>query len=91
MRKETRELYKKACKEWDTLQYVMAIEECSELTQAVCKFWRDPSGENIVNLVEELADVQIMAEQLEAILDCSEAAMRVRRRKLSRLRRLLKK
>lgn len=90
MRKETRGLYRRAYEKWDYTQFTLVVEECAELIQAVCKFWRDPSGESITNLVEEIADVRIMTEQLEATLDCSEAAMRVRRKKLRRLKKLLK-
>jgi len=90
MRKETRELYKKACKEWDTLQYVMAIEECSELVKAVCKFWRNPSVTNGENLVEEIVDVKIIVEQLEVVICCEKEAGRIRRKKLRRLKKLLK-
>ena len=61
------------------------IEEMAELTQAINKFWRkaldcgrekQPSGENYINmhytyddLVEEMADVQIMLWQLEYLLN----------------------
>jgi len=89
MRKETRGLYRQAYEKWDYTQFTLVVEECAELIQAVSKFWRDPSGENIANLAEEIADVRIMTEQLEATLDCSEAAMRVRRRKLRRLKKRL--
>ncbi len=90
MRKETRELYRQAYEKWDDAQFAMVCEECAELIQAVSKFWRDPSSEHIDNLVEEIADVQIMAEQLEAMLDCSLRVRRVRRKKLRRLKKLLK-
>ena len=91
MRKETRELYRQACKEWDSIQYMMAIEEASELIKAVSKFWRHPSVTNAENLVEEIVDVRIMVEQLEIVLCCEKAATRIRRKKLRRLKKLLKK
>ena len=47
-----------------TSQADMAIEECSELIQAVCKFRRGYSEERYTNLLEEIADVYIMARQL---------------------------
>lgn len=62
------------------------IEEMAELTQAINKFWRkvlycgkaeQPNGEKYItinqtydNLVEEIADVQIMLWQLEYLLAC---------------------
>lgn len=61
------------------------IEEMAELTQAINKFWRkvlycgkaeQPNGENYINmhytyddLVEEMADTQIMLWQLEYLLN----------------------
>ena len=93
MRKETRELYKKAFEKWDQAQFIMAIEECSELIKALCKFWRnpvDPAGQNALNLIEEIADVQIMAETLEVVFDCSYRIRKIRRKKLRRLKKLLK-
>lgn len=61
------------------------IEEMAELTQAINKFWRkalkcgkwkQPDGEKYItmsptydNLVEEIADVQIMLWQLEYLLN----------------------
>lgn len=61
------------------------IEEMAELTQAINKFWRksldcgkekQPDGENYINmhytyddLVEEMADTQIMLWQLEYLLN----------------------
>ena len=91
MRKETRALYRQAYEKWDYTQFTLVVEECAELTQAVCKFWRDPSAKHIDNLVEEIVDVRIMVEQLEATLDWSLRAARIRRRKLRRLKKLLKK
>ena len=90
MRKETRELYKKAFRQWDYSQLIMAIEEMAELTKACCKFWRKPVVANVEPLVEEIADVGIMVEQLEIVFDCEKAVSKVRRRKLRRLKKLLK-
>ncbi|MCK4384707.1 MAG: hypothetical protein KAW52_00445 [candidate division Zixibacteria bacterium] len=90
MRKETRELYRKACEKWDQLQFIVAIEECSELIKAICKAWRNPSGATADSLVEEIVDVKIMAEQLEIVFNCEKAAGRIRRKKLRRLKKLLK-
>lgn len=59
------------------------IEECAELTQAVNKVWRLEQVKNRTvtqdidlsfakeHLVEELADVSIMVEQILYLLDCS--------------------
>ena len=51
-------------------QSIQAVEEMAELTQALTKFWRykgtDPERirELKNNIYEELADVQLMIEQL---------------------------
>ena len=40
------------------------IEEMAELTVAISKIHRDWNKEHLDNLIEELADVQIMLEQM---------------------------
>lgn len=45
----------------------MAIEEMAELTQALCKVKRAWSEEAIASIIEEMADVQIMLDQLRLI------------------------
>ena len=46
-------------------QQMMAIEEMSELTKAICKYWRSPTPKTITDILEEMADVEIMLEQLK--------------------------
>lgn len=75
------------------------IEEMAELTMAINKFWRhsldcgritledvkkDMPPEECADIAEELADVQIMAWQLEAALDCEKAVMEQIDNKLER-------
>ena len=50
-----------------THQVNMAIEEMAELTQALCKVKRAWSEEAIASIIEEMADVQIMLDQLRLI------------------------
>lgn len=67
-RSERNEIYKDAVQTFGSdLQFTIAIEELAELIQVISKWKR----KHIVpqNLVEELADVEIMLEQLEVILD----------------------
>lgn len=90
MRPETRKIYKKAFRQWDYSQVIMAIEEQGELIKALCKFWRDPSVTNAGNLSEEIADVGIMIEQLQVVFKCEGEVRKVRRRKLRRLKKLLR-
>lgn len=56
-------------------QQRMMMEECAELTQAICKLSRvkaDDKDDARRNYIEELADVTIMAEQLYLLLDDKE-------------------
>lgn len=48
-------------------QMDMVIEECSELIQAISKNKRGKN--NRQNIAEEIADVEIMLEQLKIIMD----------------------
>jgi NTP pyrophosphatase (non-canonical NTP hydrolase) len=61
-------------------QSQQAIEECSELIQAISKYNRLLNGEYagkekkiIANLIEELADVEICIEQLKHFLEVPDA------------------
>lgn len=59
-------------------QLKMMIEECAELTQAICKLFRDGrlnDRETRAHYVEELADVTIIAEQLFLLLSEDEKQM----------------
>lgn len=67
-------------------QLNVAIEEMSELTKEVCKNKRGFSNEN--HIAEEIADVEIMLEQLKLIFDCE---IEVEDWKLQKLARLAKR
>ena len=81
------------------------VEEMAELTQAINKFWRKQLGCGKVsledvsfrngefqNLVEEIADVQIMLEQMKIFLDCDTIVREVMDDKLERqINRITKK
>ena len=45
------------------------IEEMAELTVAINKKWRG-EADGIDNIVEEIADVEIMLEQMKYMLNC---------------------
>lgn len=60
----------------------MCIEECAELIQAINKKHRGLRH----NIPEEVADVEIMLEQLKIINDCSEEVARIKNKKIERLR-----
>ena len=69
-------------------------EECAELIQAVNKYYRfgsskdtstDDSNMLIQNIVEEIADVEIMLDQMKILLDISnEAVEGVKEKKVNR-------
>ena len=48
-------------------QIIVSIEELSELQKELCKYLRDKT--NIRNISEEIADVEIMLEQLKLIFE----------------------
>lgn len=52
-------------------QVDMALEETAELQKALLKDRRKPSEETRKNIIDEIADVQIMLEQLKIIYSCS--------------------
>ena len=51
-----------------TSQANIAIEECSELIQAICKLRRGWDDDRYNNVKEEVADVIVICEQLRYIL-----------------------
>lgn len=75
------------------------IEEMAELTQAINKLWRkelkcgyiagDESRLNkesvaYSNVIEEIADVEIMLEQMKELLCCADSVKAVKEEKLER-------
>lgn len=63
----------------------MMIEEMSELTKALLKHRRKESKETLDNILEEIADVQIMLDQMKLIHDDEKATDEYRDAKLLRL------
>ena len=64
-------------------QVMVAIEEMSELTKELCKNCR--GRENTTHIAEEIADVEIMLQQLVMLFDCAGQVETFRRYKLERL------
>lgn len=65
-------------------QLVVAIEEMSELQKEICKFFRhEGKGED---LIEEVADVCIMLEQIIFIFGIEEDVKKVMQEKVQRLK-----
>lgn len=73
-------------------QIDMAIEEMSELTKALLKHRRavkNPAGYDFEktkqNIIEEIADVQIMIEQLILMFNCDDEVNQIITKKTERL------
>ena len=64
-------------------QVMVAIEEMSELTKELCKNSR--GQENTTHIAEEIADVEIMLQQMVMLFDCAGQVETFRRYKLERL------
>jgi NTP pyrophosphatase (non-canonical NTP hydrolase) len=69
------------------------IEECAELIKALCKYRfannNDVLTASYLNVIEEMADVQIMIDQLKIIFDRKGVFERIRQEKLARLQKML--
>ena len=76
-------------------QKQMVIEECAELIQAICKLDRaktfDETAKAITHISEEIADVEIMLEQLKIILGNEYEVVDIKEHKIKRLAERLKK
>ena len=86
-KKPEKELYQRAIDVYGRKhQEVIAIEECSELIQAITHKHRGRKD----NITEEIADVEIMLEQLKIINDCTEAVEEMKAYKRERLLKRLR-
>lgn len=82
MKKE--DLYSAALKKYGLAgQFTVAIEELAELQKELCKYLR--GRENYAELAEELADVEIMVEQVKQFLYLDDAVDEWKAEKLQRL------
>lgn len=83
------DLYQLVMDRWGAdAQLTVVIEELSELMKEVCKMKRDMG--NIEHLAEEVADVEIMCEQLRYIFDIEDDVDAWKKSKLKRLANRLK-
>ena len=67
---DRKEIYTKLLQTFGDKQIVIAIEELSELQKELCKSLR--SNYNYGNIVEEIADVEIMLEQMKIYFEIKE-------------------
>lgn len=84
-------LFAKASEKWgEQFQLVMGLEECAELQKEICKIYRgDYSLERQQKLAEEIADVELMCDQLEYMFGLANKIQEHRTQKLNRLAELL--
>lgn len=66
-------------------QVIVAVEELAELQKELTKFLRKKL--NRVNLSEEIADVEIMVEQLKLMFNCGQQVEDIKNYKLERTAR----
>lgn len=58
-------IFKELIDKYGDKQVIVAIEELSELQKELCKYLRGKG--NVENITEELADVQIMINQMQLL------------------------
>ena len=81
---EKKDIYNKAKQVWGIdAQVTKAIEELAELQKELCKFLLDDG--NMEHIAEEIADVKIVVEQVELILECKR---KVKEYKIAKIQRL---
>jgi hypothetical protein len=80
-----KDVYNKAKATWGIdAQVTKAVEELAELQKELCKFLLDDGI--MENIIEEIADVKIMVEQLELIFECKADVKNDKKDKIARLR-----
>ena len=83
-------LLQRAIAKWgEDAQMKMVLEEMSELQKEICKLWRGKDNRDAI--AEEVADVEIMLDQLKLMLDIPYQVEQHRQNKLQRLQERLEK
>jgi len=88
---EITDLYELSWTKWGAQsQLAMLAEESAELIKAALKFSREVNGSTKIDLMEEIADVEIMIDQIKHCLVLSPNAIDdIKQRKLNRLSLIL--
>lgn len=81
------DVFKDAIEEFgEAAQVTMVFEEMAELQKELCKWMRNgESVEATHHIAEEIADVEIMLDQMKLIFDCAGLSQGYRRAKTARL------
>jgi NTP pyrophosphatase (non-canonical NTP hydrolase) len=83
------EVYKKALEKWGRKsQLEMAQEEATELALAVRKYIRKDDDDTYVEMISEIADVEIMIEQIKLMYKKSEIIKSIEVEKSFKVHRL---
>lgn len=83
-------IYEKALEHYGgEAQTLMMFEEMSELMKELCKHARGES--NVVAIAEEIADVEIMLEQMKLLHNCARLVEVQKEKKLERLQRRIER
>ena len=86
--KDEKAVLRAAVEKWGKeAQTKMVLEEMSELQKEICKNWRGQNNED--SIAEEIADVEIVLEQLKIIFGCAGKVHAHRIRKMKRLKERL--
>ena len=87
--REEDNLYKEALSTWgEEAQVKMAMEECAELIQVLVKYGRYINGSTVEQIQGEIADVQIMLNQLKIVFG-EDRISEIKLQKLEKVRRVL--
>jgi NTP pyrophosphatase (non-canonical NTP hydrolase) len=90
MKQLEKEIYQKALDKWGSeLQIKVAIEECAELIKELAKYGRKVNGSDTEKIAEEIADVEIMLEQMKFLFMIAGRVELLKEVKLERVERLL--
>lgn len=81
---QRKRVYHHALAQWGhKAQMMMVIEEMSDLTKALCKYFR--GEQDLYAIAEETADVTIMLEQLRELLGMNDLVCEQMDRKIMRM------
>lgn len=72
-------------------QITVALEEMSELQKEFCKYLRNDASFSYDNIAEEMADVEIMLDQMKILFQQDSAVKEQRQYKVKRLRERIDK
>jgi len=79
-------IYERALEKWGIeTQIKMCIEELSELIQTLVKYGRKINGSSKDDLAEEIADVELMIEQMKFAFDIHKDTEEWKNEKIQRL------